>query len=119
MNGSEILLAALFNVREVFIVVLIIISLSILFALLRWLIENDCDKDKFPRTFFKWSIMIAVPSLIIACIPTVDQLWKVRIGLIKLELSSPENIKSGAEVIERIGLKLECKYLGCEEKKSK
>lgn len=55
----------------------------------------------------------------ITIMPTVDDLWKVRIGLIKLNLASPENIQKGADVIERIGKKLECKYVGCEEAKEK
>lgn len=49
--------------------------------------------------------------------PTIDDIWRVRIGLIKIQLASPENIQKGADVIERIGQKLECKYLGCDEKK--
>lgn len=53
----------------------------------------------------------------IACVPSVDDLWRVRIGLIKLQLASPENIQKGADVIERVAKKLECKYVGCEEKK--
>lgn len=54
---------------------------------------------------------------IVACIPSVDQLWKVRIALIKYQLASPKNIERGSEEIARIAKKLECKYLGCDEDK--
>ena len=64
------------------------------------------------------------PSIITICfafllgiIPTINQLWKVRVGLIKLQLASPQNIEKGVETIERIGKKLECKYVGCEKEK--
>lgn len=56
--------------------------------------------------------------LFLSCVPTIDDVWKVRIGLIKFGLASPDNVKSGVETIERVGKKLECKYLGgCEEEK--
>lgn len=53
-----------------------------------------------------------------ALIPSIEQVWKIRIGLIKFQLASPENIAKGAAVIERIGHKLECKYLGCKDTES-
>jgi hypothetical protein len=62
------------------------------------------------RIFIVWSILILG-----AVMPTIDTLWKVRIGLIKYEMASHENITQGVETLERIGKKLECKYLGCEE----
>lgn len=60
---------------------------------------------------------IALPCLLLAAIPSVDELLKIRIALIKYELASGENISRATDVIERIGEKLECKYLGCEENK--
>jgi hypothetical protein len=47
----------------------------------------------------------------------MGNLWEVRIGLIKLELASPQNVQASVEEITRIGKKLECKYLGCDESK--
>lgn len=67
-----------------------------------------------------WSKKIFITTLLcglICVVPDVDDLWRIRISLIKLELSSKENIQKASETIERIGTKLECKYLGCEEKK--
>ena len=62
---------------------------------------------------------VFVISAALAALPGPEKLWKVRIGLIKLQLASPENIQKGADVIERIGAKLECKYLGCKDEDSK
>lgn len=80
------------------------------------------DEDKDAEVGFKITskaIKIVGPicaiTFILSCAPSIDDLWKVRIGLIKLHLASPENINKGVDVIERIGKKLECKYLGCED----
>ncbi len=56
---------------------------------------------------------------LLACVPTMDDLWKVRIGIVKYRLASTENLTKASETIERIGLKLECKYLGCDDDKAK
>lgn len=83
--------------------------------------HNDDEKketSKWWKNYFK-----IIPFFLFLCLlsglPSVEDLWKVRIGLIKLELASPENLSKSSEVIERIGKKLECKYLGCEEEKKK
>lgn len=62
---------------------------------------------------------VALIFLLIAVTPTVNDIWRIRIGLIKLELSSPENINKASDEIQRIGEKLECKYLGCDKEKKK
>lgn len=66
----------------------------------------------------RWKITIpcAVICLLLSCFPSPEDLWKTRIGLIKYELASAENIVKASETIERIGRKLECKYIGCVEK---
>lgn len=68
------------------------------------------------RLIKNYSITLFILTLFIAIAPSPFDLWKIRISLIKLELSSPENVKSSVEEISRIGKKLECKYLGCETK---
>lgn len=68
---------------------------------------------------FKLALAIVLICGPLAMIPSLTDIWRVRLALLKFELVSPESIKSGAETIERIGKKLECKYLGCEEKKDK
>lgn len=69
------------------------------------------------KTLWWKPFIIAALIMPFALVPSIDQVWKIRIGLIKLQLASPDNIQKGAEVIERIGHKLECKYLGCKEEK--
>ena len=57
--------------------------------------------------------------ILFASVPDVKDLWETRIGLIKLELASPNNVRAGVKEIARIGKKLECKYVGCGEEEKK
>lgn len=86
------------------------------------------EKEKTPKeereiiTAWKiwWRILIfGVISLMVGSLPKIEDLWKVRVGLIKLELASPENIKKGSDAIERVAKRLECRYIGCDEEKPK
>lgn len=74
---------------------------------------NTGCQDFFKRAKRYW-VLLAVFG-IIGGIPSVDEVYKIRISLIKYELSSPENVVKATATIERIGEKLECKYLGCEK----
>ena len=101
-----------------------IISLALGIGLLIYgftIIENlsytDASVTKERVKRLKDISVYLVITIVIAMIPSLNDLWKIRIALIKYELASPENIKGATETIERIGKKLECKYLGCEEKK--
>jgi len=67
------------------------------------------------KKLLKYFLIVLVPTILIRSLPTVDDLWKIRIGLIKYQLASPENLNKGIQAIERLAKKLECKYLGCEE----
>jgi hypothetical protein len=71
------------------------------------------------KRFFKRAAIVASISCMVSAFPDVDDIWRARITLVKMELSSPENVQKGAEEIERIAQHLECKYLGCEEEKEK
>ena len=96
--------------------------------ILKWLIpvaavadgDGDGDVAKYLRKNLKWLIPTAIGVGLLACLPTVDDLWRVRVGLIKYSLASPENLREGKDAIERVAKKLECKYLGgadCEDPK--
>lgn len=63
----------------------------------------------------KIAIFFFIVCLSLALIPTMDQLFKIRIGLIKLELTNRENVQLSIDEIGRVAHKLECKYLGCKE----
>ncbi len=111
---TELLLAFLTNIKVLFTIAATVSGFSGAMCLLARFIEED---KKFTPIALKF-IGAAFFLGIFACIPNADELWKVRIAMIKLELASPENIKDGVQVIEEIGKKLECKYLGCDEKKT-
>lgn len=115
----EILLGLLQNLS--FFFTFLLISWAILIAIatlnipLSFNEEERNNSIKFRSILFKkWPILI--PLLLIALMPSVDSLWKIRISLIKLELASPENVRKGTEKITDIAHKLECKYLGCDKK---
>lgn len=120
-NVNEILLAALINLKGVFCFSALVSGLTVLLSGVFFLMAKDLGKTRdqvLSRKALKVSSLVFVPMMFLSCIPTIDDLWKVRIGLIKLQLASPENITSAAETIERIGKKLECKYIGCDEEKA-
>lgn len=78
--------------------------------------ENEASLE-LANAALKYSIPLTLIFSFIGLAPTADDLWKVRISLIKLELASPENVKKSVIEISRIAEKLECKYLGCDNKK--
>lgn len=67
-------------------------------------------KAGVPR--FKQLAVFTFVTMMLTTIPTIDDLWKVRVGLLKLELSSPENVKAAGGHLEEIVKALECKHLG-------
>ena len=83
--------------------------------------EKDQIQTKIYSKFIvKYLIILVIVFAPFALIPDTDDLWKIRIGFIKLQLASPKNLEKGTEEIGRIAKKLECKYLGgCEEEKPK
>lgn len=68
------------------------------------------DMGKHRKNLF-WAGSITLVLLLFSCIPSIDMVWKIRIGLIKYQLASPENVIKTTEAIERIGHELEQKYL--------
>ena len=66
---------------------------------------------------FKGLMVTLGLALFFSLVPSTDQLFRIRLNLIKFELASPDNVKKGTEEIANIAKKLECKYLGCEETK--
>ncbi len=81
-----------------------------------WAANDDLARDSKYRPYFMRLVKIFAVAGIVACVPSVDQIWKIRIGLIKLQLASPENLQKGTDEIQRIAKKLECKYVGCDDK---
>ena len=66
----------------------------------------------------KYTLMALPIYILIVCVPSMDDIWKTRIALIKYNLASPENINKASDEIVKIGKKLECKYLEiCKDEK--
>lgn len=74
------------------------------------------EEEKKARERFKllWAL---VPLALLSVVPTLEDLTKIRIEMIKYQLVSPENVTKTTDEIKRIAEKLECKYLGCKEEK--
>jgi len=126
----EIILAVISNFKVLAIpistacVIFVVISI-VVFTVSRECIKDANDKNdvavrivNIGKGFIKYSIIIFCVCIPVHLAPTVDDLWKARIGLVKLYIASPQNLEKGTEEISRIAKKLECKYLGgCEEEK--
>jgi hypothetical protein len=79
--------------------------------------EKDGQHAAICLRYLKRAVVALGCGAVLAAIPDVNDLWRARIALVKLELASPENVQKGTEEIARIARRLECKYLGCEEEK--
>jgi hypothetical protein len=125
---TEILLAFLFNFqgvcRAIFIISLICL---VLIGAILLLVKCDPILDDFRKEtkigmkkICKICLWCGLLSLPISLIPNMDDIWKIRINLIKFELASPENIEKATGEITQVVKKLECKYLDlCEEPEKK
>lgn len=97
------------------------ISLAIL-TIARLQEWDDNEEPLFPGRARYYSRVLFFGFLLFtafASIPSIEDVWKVRIAFIKLALASPENVVKGADEIGRIAHKLECKYVGCKEDEKK
>ena len=78
------------------------------------------DKDEWMKAAprLKQVAVVSLAFMALSTVPTLDSLWKVRVGLLKLELASPDNVKAVGGHVEEIVKALECKHLGvnCPEK---
>lgn len=109
----EFLLALIENISVASQVILVFGTIVVALISFGCFLEMGQPPTKHWRRLSPWAILLICLSII----PHPEQLWKVRISLIKYQLASPENIQQGAAAITEIAKKLECKYLGCEEKK--
>lgn len=121
----EILLAFLNNLKIVFTICAILSAVGVVMFSVYTFVElkinseirpkEDLVKFVYAKTLLKKLVFVPIILGVLVCIPNIDDMWHVRISLIKYELASPENLSKTEAVIERIGKKLECKYLGCEK----
>jgi hypothetical protein len=124
-----ILIALWSNLHVLAFVAALIASIASLVLGVVWAMEADMARSfggkkevanaaTYRRLFKKAAIATAIFAALTA-IPDVNDLWRARIALVKLELASTENVQKGTEEIARIARRLECKYLGCKEEKEK
>lgn len=100
-----------------------LIGVAVCQAEIASLVSRDRDIDEWNglhrgwRSFKNLAMILFFVTLPLSMVPTVDQMFKIRLDLIKFQLASPENVQSGVEAIKDVAHKLECKYLGCPEPK--
>lgn len=112
----EFLLVVFENLKTSLCVVIIIYGLSIIFfTMIIDVFELEVGSANRALRLIKNVGIVIVCLLPSFLIPSSKQLWEARINLIKFNLASKENITQTTETIERIGKKLECKYLKCED----
>lgn len=115
----EFLLAMMGNLKIFFVLVA---TLSLVGFLLTFPLADLTGCNATEKAAIRWRfrlVWIGLATGLLGCLPSVNQLWEVRIAMVKFELASPENVGKTVDEIGRIGKKLECKYLGCQEEKSK
>lgn len=137
MTSTEFWLAWLFNLRGV-AVALAIVSAIVTAVLMLMVMGNaewsNSDKKVEYRTDFherawyltgrRWwprALAVALASALFGSAPGPEDLWHLRVSLMKLELVSPENFNKLADHATEVVKALECKHLGvnCPEKESK
>ena len=105
----ELMLAWWQGLHNVIVILACVGALAILIGIVGRFIMSDGE------TFWvKPMGKVAVVSLglmLLTTIPTPDQLWEIRIALLKLDLSSPENVKAVGGRVDEIVKALECKHL--------
>jgi hypothetical protein len=118
---TEILLATWSNLHEAFAITAFVSATMTIVCAIFYTIKLDMDGAEEAAPLWRWvkrGVVVFCVALPLALAPTLDDLWKARIALVKYQLAAPENVQQATETIERIATKLECKYLGgCEEAK--
>jgi hypothetical protein len=119
----EFTLAMMSNLKCLVILSAAVGGCAVFILTLLFVADFDCSREPFGvranRVHLGRVLIVTVVCAIIGCIPDMNDMWKVRIGLIKYEMASPKNVNAAAEEIVRLGHKLECKYIGCEDETPK
>ena len=71
------------------------------------------------RRFQKWAVICCLITGPFYSLPDMEDLWHVRINMLKFHMASPSNVeafaKNGMPHIERVAKKIECRFLGCPD----
>ena len=124
----DFFLALLINIKGAFSVffwggvVSIVICLIAMFCMMD---EKSVDEDDWAkwRRWKKYSVILCLITAPFHALPDTEDLWHVRISMLKFHAVSPDNIekfaKNGMPHIERVAKKIECRYLGCPDSEKK
>lgn len=124
MTNTEFLLAYWDNLRVVMVFATVIaVCISLVAFIIRVNVRDNWDmcydrvkegakKPAFLPVLSASFFVVAIVTSLIAALPTANDLWHVRIALVKYELASKENLDKAVDHIDTLGKALECKYLG-------
>ena len=77
-----------------------------------WREKEGIVPSRLYRVAIVFSILFMLVSSALGFMPTHNKILEIKIERIKNEAVSKENIDKGLDTLERVGKKLECKYLG-------
>lgn len=133
MTMTEFWLAWLSNFRGLFFVLAVCMATGVLICGMLWqnITEswNEEDKERGAPYFKRKQIwreeslpkvkawfrrfLWALPVTVLLCsVPSLDDVWRLRVNLLKLEVASPENVAKLGGHVEEVVTALECKHLG-------
>jgi hypothetical protein len=115
MTAMEFWIAWAFNLHDFFTMLCVLAGLGTIIACC---VGAASDMTR-PFVLAKTWLPIAVIAGLMASSPSISDLWQLRLGLLKLELVSPENVVALRDHATEIVSQLECKHLNvnCPEKK--
>ena len=112
------ILAAMLSALNNLQVLTLLYSIAVGFVALIWMSKKALEEERsgHPEILRNWKYAIPVLLLLV---PGPEDIWKVRVAMLKLELSSSENVKALTNHAEEVVKALECKHLGvnCGDKK--
>ncbi|MCP3684561.1 MAG: hypothetical protein GY861_17990 [bacterium] len=95
---------------------LFLLCMFMLLSFFTWAFEYERTSDKnLANRTLQITVPISFFIFFAALLPSHDRILAVKIARIKNEAVNKENVTKGVETLERIGKKLECKYLGCDD----
>jgi hypothetical protein len=114
-NKMEFLIALLSNLQCWLIIVTCgVVGTGGATAFFSYMEAHSYDRDEGHHKRLQWlrsKIWVAVVLSLLCCVPSVEDIWKARIALIELRLSSPQNVQAGVDTVQRLAKELECEYL--------
>lgn len=96
------------------VIIVFTLACIVSFAVIMMCLEDGTNLKK-PAIILSGAAIIAMLGASTSMIPSHNKILEVKIERIKNEAVNKENIDKGIETLERIGKKLECKYLGGKE----